>query len=68
MGKMKPRFRFVVDDDGHDYLIPENEAEQFRDWIDHGPYWEDYKGKDYNDSRVGTHIGNFTFTDPQEDD
>ena len=61
------RFRFVTDGDGHDYLIPENEVEQFLAWVDNGPYWEDYTGKDYNDFRVGTSINNFTFTDPKED-
>jgi len=60
------RFRFMRDDDGHDYIIPADEEAQFRRWLACGPYWEGYEGYDYNDCAIGCSPSCYTFTDPQE--
>lgn len=31
---MNSRFRFVSDDDGHDYLIPEDKLKDWWEWLD----------------------------------
>jgi hypothetical protein len=74
------RFRFVSDDDGHDYLIPAEKKEQFNKWLEHqGRLWEpglsdaefkkrdaDYTGEDFGGYMTGRSPANYTFTDPQE--
>ena len=65
---MNKRYRFLEDDDGHAYLIHEGQEEEFHEWLAAGPYWEDFKGFDFSESRIGTPINNFTFTDPKEDE
>ena len=65
---MITRYRFVKDDDGHTYLIDERDRDNFNRWLEAGPYWEDYDGKDFSESTIGTHVSNFTFTDPKEDE
>lgn len=60
------RYRFMSDDDGHDYIIPADEEAHFRRWLACGPYWDNYKGKEYNDCRIDIPTF-FTFIDPRED-
>lgn len=55
------RLRFVSDDDGHHYLIPGESSDDFQTWLDAGPYWENYKGVDYNDYRCDS-PSLYTFT------
>ena len=43
---MSTRYRFMSDDDGHDYLIEDGDVEKFENWLKAGPYWEDYDGKE----------------------
>lgn len=45
---MNENMRFVEDDEGHWYLIPEELYIDFYAWIEAGPYWEDWEGIDYN--------------------
>jgi hypothetical protein len=61
------RYRLVSDDDGHDYLILADKQDDFQTWLDAGPYWKKYKGKDYSDCRCDS-PSVYTFTDPQRDD
>ena len=65
---MSTRYRFMSDDDGHDYLIEDGDVEKFENWLKAGPYWEDYDGKDFFDMALGTSVHFFTFTDPKEDE
>jgi hypothetical protein len=65
------RWRFVSDDDGHDYLIPAELEKQFNHWVDSAdPFDEDaaeYDGPDFNEFRTGMSPNSYTFTDPKED-
>lgn len=59
------RWRFVRDDDGHDYMIPADEQDEFQRWLDAGPYWEGYEGEDFNARRIGGSPSLYSFTDPK---
>lgn len=75
------RFRFVSDDDGHDYLIPAEKKEQFDKWLEHqSKLWggshsdeefkaleAEYDGEDFNTYGIGRSPEGYTFTDPKED-
>lgn len=65
MTKKAERFRFVKDDDGHTYLIPADKQADFEKWLEAGPYWEDYKGEDFQDYETGCSACRYTFTDPK---
>lgn len=45
-------YRLIDDDDGHWYVILVSEEKAFQKWLDAGPYWTKYKGKDFNECRV----------------
>jgi hypothetical protein len=60
------RWRFVSDDDCHDYLIPAELKEEFDTWAAAGPYWENYVGEDFDIYRVDG-WQQFTFTDPRSE-
>lgn len=63
---MTQRFRFVTDDDGHNYLIHADKHREFREWVEAGPYWNSTATRDFEDNRIDSeHF--WTFTDPQED-
>jgi len=62
-----PRYRLLPDDDGHDYVIPVGKEDAFQAWVEHGPYWEDYTGEDFNECRLGCSLSCYSFTDFQED-
>ena len=65
--KTSKRYRILSDDDGHDYLILVGEENQFQEWLDAGPYWEGYDGKDYDGARINGAPSRITFVDPKED-
>jgi len=74
------RYRFVKDEDGHDYMIPAGKRDEFDRWVEHqSRLWEpglsdeefrsreaEYTGEDFGDHRISMHPSNYTFTDPQE--
>ena len=60
------RFRLLRDDDGHDYLIEVGKEKAFEKWIAAGPYWENYKGEDFNEARIGSHFSTYSFADPRQ--
>lgn len=60
------RYRFVRDDDGHNYLIPAEDTQEFKLWLKAGPYWDNYKGKEFNNNMINSEH-HWTFIDPQED-
>lgn len=55
------RFRFMSDDDGHDYLIPVGYERAFEDWVAAAPYWENWVGDDFNEYRINCSTRFFTF-------
>lgn len=55
------RQKFVKDDDGHWYLINAEDEAEFERWLDAGPYWEEWSGKDFSDCRIGLHPSCYTF-------
>lgn len=67
-GGTKPpqRWRFASDDDGHNYLIKEEDVQAFEDWL--ASYDEDYDkhNKSFDDCRINSEQ-NYSFTDPKED-
>jgi hypothetical protein len=56
----------MSDDDGHNYIIPSNEEAEFIRWVVAAPYWDNYKGKEYDNNRIDN-TNAWTFIDPQED-
>ena len=62
--KNTQRFRFVSDDDGHNYLIKNTDTIAFEKWLAAGPYWEDYDGPDFESINS---ISEYSFVDPQLD-
>lgn len=62
------RFRFVKDDDGHDYLIPAELEKEFELWLIAVEDWDDtWNGPDFDQYRTSMSPNNYTFTDPKED-
>lgn len=60
MAKQSDLHRLVDDDDGHWYVIRVEEEKSFAQWLDAAPYWEGYKGKDFDQCRVdGPHTVQF---------
>jgi len=57
------RYRFVRDDDGHNYLIPSNEKNQFDRWV----YDQSWDGKEFDDYRING-VSQWTFENPLEDE
>lgn len=51
----------VNDEDGHWYVIPAAENDEFECWLSAAPYWEDYCGKDFSDCRIAGHPSNVKF-------
>jgi hypothetical protein len=75
------RFRFVSDDDGHDYLIPADKKEEFDAWLEgETRLWEPGLGReeferrsaeqdgreDFNDYKIDAHE-HYTFERPEVD-
>jgi hypothetical protein len=72
------KYRFVSDDDGHDYLIPADKKEAFDAWLEHqGRLWEpglseaefkardaEYTGEDFDDYKCDSHQA-YTFEKPE---
>lgn len=59
----KKRFRLLSDDDGHDYLVEVGKEKAFREFLDAGPYWKNYKGEEFES--IGSHFSIYSFTDPR---
>jgi hypothetical protein len=63
-----PRYRFVSDDDGHNYIIPAGMQKQFDRWLescqDDAP---PYSGFTFDENRIDS-PSNYTFTSPKEDE
>lgn len=63
---MEPqRYTIVSDNDGHDYVIPVGEDEQFYAWVDAMEGDQDYDGKDFEQHRLAGALSLLTFTDPR---
>lgn len=74
------RFRFVSDEDCHDYLIPAEKKEAFDKWLEHqGKLWgepnteeefksieAEYEGEDFTDYKIDAHE-HYTFEKPEAD-
>ena len=58
------RFRLLSDDDGHKYLIEVGKEAAFYEWLNAGPYWENYKGEEFES--LGSHFSTYSFCDPRE--
>jgi len=58
------RFRLLSDDDGHRYLVKVEEEEDFYAWLNAGPYWENYSGKEFES--LGSHFSTYSFCDPRQ--
>jgi hypothetical protein len=60
------RYRVMSDNDGHKYIVPENEEAEFEAWViqeDSGGLVTSLFREDFRDMRVNT--AGWTFTDPQ---
>lgn len=60
------RFRFVRDNDGHDYMIPAELCEKFEAWVDFYADWDnglEYLGENFDKYRINS-PSEYTFTDP----
>lgn len=62
--KPAARIRIMSDDDGHDYFVPVGKEKAFREWLAAGPYWENYKGEEFES--IDSALSCFTFENPQE--
>lgn len=59
------RYKFLQDDDGHDYLVPVDKEQAFRVWLEAAPYWENYGGEDFSEYRTACHPNCYTFENPE---
>lgn len=58
--ELKPWYCLVNDDDGHSYIIRQDETSEFEAWLNAAPYWEGYEGKDFEECAInGTHTLRF---------
>lgn len=64
--KVPTRHIFVTDDDGHWYAIPADKLGAFNAWLEAGPYWEDFKGEEFDDARLNMRISNYSFENLRE--
>ncbi len=55
----------MKDDDGHTYIIPLGMEPAFLRWLEAGPYWDGYKGPDFNENRLDSHLTCYSFADCQ---
>ena len=62
---MAQRWILVSDDDGHDYCIPAEKQDQFREWVESDEYESDYRGPDYAGYALGGSPTQLTFENPQ---
>ena len=58
------RFRLLHDDDGHSYLVKVEEEADFYAWLNAGPYWEGYTGKEFKG--LSSHFNSYSFCDPRQ--
>lgn len=63
--RLTKRFRFLYDDDGHDYLVEVGKEDAFQKWLEAGPYWENYEGEEFES--IGRSTTCYTFLDPKSD-
>ena len=59
------RYCFLQDDDGHEYLVPVEDALDFRHWVDSGE--SELTRDKFESYRLGGWRGRYSFTDPRED-
>ena len=47
-------WRFVKDNDGHNYIIPADKRDEFRKWVEYmeSDSDEEYTGEDFGDCRI----------------
>jgi uncharacterized protein YbdZ (MbtH family) len=64
---MAQKFRFVRDDDGHNYLIVADDYEEFENWVSHSDDPEGWAGKWFDENRIDG-ISRWTFENPQMDE
>lgn len=64
----EPRFRFVSDDDGHDYLIPADKESAFDEWMEYSDVSDEWSGEDFTDCRIDYSMNCYTFTNPKLDE
>lgn len=56
------RYRLVSDNDGHEYIVPADQEENFYTWVEANETHED-TDFDFADRRLNS--SSWTFTDPQ---
>jgi hypothetical protein len=65
MENVNGSWRFVRDNDGHDYIIPADSEQEFRDWVETMEAdWgvaTGYTGRDFNDYRLRSHPSCYIF-------
>lgn len=70
--KSKPqRWRFLRDNDGHDYLVKDEEAQLFDDLLDAASCDDEAAQNEFSlkfdDCRIGRHPSGYSFVDPATD-
>jgi len=63
------RKRLARDNDGHDYLIPEDKIEQFDKWVEstESDFEGEYTGEDFNSCRLNMSPRNYVFVGSVEE-
>ena len=66
---IRQRWRFVKDDDGHDYLIHAEDLSLFESMLaDKSDEYNDKFSERFGEFSTGGWIGSYTFLDPREDE
>lgn len=65
-GEVGTRYRFVRDEDGHNYLIRADKLEQFHKWVEAtcNEEYDTYDGEDFSGNMVGGSVTQYTFENP----
>lgn len=60
------RFCFKKDDSGHDYLVPWELRDRFRELVEDEDAWEAFE-ETFGNMRINIHPSFISFTDPKEE-
>lgn len=58
------RYRFLMDDSGHWYCVPEHKVARFHELLNAGKF--DQLDETFGDMRLGRPLKWYTFTDPRD--
>lgn len=68
MAEEQKRYRFVSDDDGHDYLIEVGKEDAFDKWLDAVSSGDpEFEGEEFDDDAIGCNPSCYSFADPRSD-